>query len=318
MSQNLLTQDHNSELKIIEFLIEEELPDGSSYVGHYGINVAKVVSIIREPSITSLPSQADPSVLGTFNLRGNVLPILDLASWMGKKMIPNPNNKVIVTEFCSVQSAFLVSNVANIHQITWDAIEAPNKYIDIYSNESVTGVLRIGEKVLFILDMEKVLSSLDSRLDMSTAQVDTSKVDDAEQFHLLVADDSSSLRHIIKSALEKSGFRVTTAVSGRDAWDYLMSLEREAQANNQKVTVLVHLLISDLEMPEMDGHALTRKVRATSFTQDLPVILFSSLITDAVREIGVKAGADRQVSKPDLPGLNKIICELLDEKLGRH
>jgi len=318
MSQNLLTQDHNNELKIIEFLIEEELPDGSSYVGHYGINVAKVVSIIREPSITSLPSQADPSVLGTFNLRGNVLPILDLASWMGKKMIPNPNNKVIVTEFCSVQSAFLVSNVANIHQITWDAIEAPNKYIDIYSNESVTGVLRIGEKVLFILDMEKVLSSLDSRLDMSTAQVDTSKVDDAEQFHLLVADDSSSLRHIIKSALEKSGFRVTTAVSGRDAWDYLMSLEREAQANNQKVTDLVHLLISDIEMPEMDGHALTRKVRATSFTKDLPVILFSSLITDAVREIGVKAGADRQVSKPDLPGLNKIICELLDEKLGRH
>ena len=114
MSQNLLTQDHNNELKIIEFLIEEELPDGSSYVGHYGINVAKVVSIIREPSITSLPSQADPSVLGTFNLRGNVLPILDLASWMGKKMIPNPNNKVIVTEFCSVQSAFLVSNVVHI------------------------------------------------------------------------------------------------------------------------------------------------------------------------------------------------------------
>ncbi|MCR4666142.1 MAG: chemotaxis protein [Desulfovibrio sp.] len=317
MSQNSLPQDHNNELKIIEFIIEEELPDGSTYVGHYGINVAKVVSIIRQPGITSLPSQADPSVLGTFNLRGNVLPILDLAAWMGKKMIPNPNNKVIVTEFCSVQSAFLVSNVANIHQITWDAIEAPNKYVDVYSNESVTGVLRIGERVLFILDMEKVLSSLDSRLDMSTAEVDTTKVDDAEQYHLLVADDSSSLRHIIKSALEKSGFRVTTAVSGRDAWDYLRGLEAEAQSKHQKITDLVQLLISDIEMPEMDGHALTRKVRASSFTQDLPIILFSSLITDAVREIGVKAGADRQVSKPDLPGLNKIICELLEEKLPR-
>lgn len=318
MSQNLLHQDHNNELKIIEFLIEEEMPDGSSYVGHYGINVAKVVSIIRQPLITSLPSQSDPSVLGTFNLRGNVLPILDLAAWMGKKMIPNPNNKVIVTEFCSVQSAFLVSNVANIHQISWDAIEAPNKYVDVYSNESVTGVLRIGQKVLFILDMEKVLSSLDSRLDMSTAEVDTSKVDDAEQYHLLVADDSSSLRHIIKSALEKSGFRVTTAVSGRDAWEYLMSLETEAQTKHVPLTSLLHLLISDIEMPEMDGHALTRKIRANPFTHDLPVILFSSLITDAVREIGVKAGADRQVSKPDLPGLNKIICELLEEKLHHH
>ena len=218
MSQSLLHQDHNNELKIIEFLIEEELPDGSTYVGHYGINVAKVVSIIRQPGITSLPTEAGPSVLGTFNLRGSVLPILDLAAWMGKKMVPNPTNKVIVTEFCSVQSAFLVSNVANIHQITWDAIEAPNRYVDVYSNESVTGVLRIGEKVIFILDMEKVLSSLDPRLDMSTAELDTSKVDDAEQFHILVADDSSSLRHIIKSALEKSGFRVTTAVSGRDAF----------------------------------------------------------------------------------------------------
>ncbi|MBQ7585824.1 MAG: chemotaxis protein CheV [Desulfovibrionaceae bacterium] len=313
-----MQQDHNNELKIIEFLIEEELPDGSVYTGHYGINVAKVVSIIRQPGITSLPSQSDSSVLGTFNLRGNVLPILDLAAWMGKKMIPNPNNKVIVTEFCSVQSAFLVSNVANIHQITWDAIEAPNKYVDVYSNESVTGVLRIGQKVLFILDMEKVLSSLDPRLDMSTAEVDTSKVDDAEQFHLLVADDSSSLRHIIKSALEKSGFRVTTAVSGRDAWDYLMSLEPEAQSKHVQLTDLVQLLISDIEMPEMDGHALTRKIRAHHFTQNLPVILFSSLITDAVREVGVKAGADRQVSKPDLPGLNKIICELLDEKLNRR
>ncbi|MBQ7618224.1 MAG: response regulator, partial [Desulfovibrio sp.] len=206
---------------------------------------------------------------------------------------------------------------ANIHQITWDAIEAPNKYVDIYSNESVTGVLRIGEKVLFILDMEKVLSSLDSRLDMSTAEIDTSKVDDADEFHLLVADDSSSLRHIIKSALEKSGFRVTTKVSGRDAWNYLLELQREASATNQPITDFVQLLISDIEMPEMDGHALTRNVRSNAFTKDLPVILFSSLITDAVREIGVKAGADRQVSKPDLPGLNKIICELLEEKLHR-
>ena len=85
MSQNLLHQDHNNELKIIEFLIEEEMPDGSIYTGHYGINVAKVVSIIRQPGITSLPSQTDSSVLGTFNLRGNVLPILDLAAWMGKR-----------------------------------------------------------------------------------------------------------------------------------------------------------------------------------------------------------------------------------------
>ena len=317
MSQNILLSDQNNEIKIIEFLIEEELPDGSRYMGHYGINVAKVLSIINMPGVTALPDQPDPAVLGTFNLRGKVLPILDLATWMGKKMVRSPKNKVLVTEFCSVQSAFLVSNVANIHAITWDKIEAPNKFVQDFSDECLTGVLRIKERVLFILDMEKVLSSLDHRLDMSKAELDTTAVEGAESLKLLVVDDSSSLRHIIKNALEKSGFQVDTANSGVDAWNYLENLEKEAQAKNVPVSDLLQLIISDIEMPEMDGHALTLKIREHAFSRNLPVILFSSLITDAVRAKGVKVGADRQVSKPDLPGLNSIIRELIAEKLHK-
>ena len=316
MSQNSMSVDHSDGLKIIEFLIEEEQPDGTVYTGHYGINVAKVLSIIRKPDITNMPGQEDPSVLGTFNLRGQVLPILDLAAWMGKKMVNHPNTKVLVTEFCSVQSAFLVSNVANIHPITWDRIEPPNKYVQTYS-DCITGVLRIGTRVLFILDMEKILSSLDSRLDMSKAKIDTTPVEGAQRFHLLVVDDSASLRNIIRSALEKSGFQVTTANSGKDAWSQLMALEREAVQKQVPLTDLLQLVISDIEMPEMDGHALTLKIRETPSTKMLPIILFSSLITDAVRDKGVKVGADRQVSKPDLASLNAIIQELIAEKLHK-
>ena len=218
MTQNSLLNVNNNELEIIEFLIEEKQPDGSAYSGHYGINVAKVLEIIRLPSVTSVPSKHDSSVLGTFNLRGKVLPILNLAAWLGKEMASDENNKVIVTEFSGVQAAFLVSSVTSIHRMTWDRIEPPNRYVQAYSRESITGVLRIQDRVLFILDMEKILASLDSTLDMSQVEVDTTPVEGAGQFHLLVADDSSSLRHILKSSLEKSGFQVTVVGSGREAW----------------------------------------------------------------------------------------------------
>ncbi len=317
MSQNSLLNVNNNELEIIEFLIDEKLPDGNVYSGHYGINVAKVLEIIRLPTVTSVPSKHDASVLGTFNLRGKVLPILNLAAWLGKEMASDENNKVIVTEFSGVQAAFLVSTVTSIHRMTWDRIEPPNKYVQTYSRESITGVVRIQDRVLFILDMEKILASMDSSLDMSQVEVDTTPVEGAGEFHLLVADDSSSLRHIIKSSLEKSGFQVTAVASGREAWEFLTKARDEAQNRQQDLTDLVHLVISDIEMPEMDGHELTAKIRENPGTHKLPVILFSSLITDALRDKGVKVGADRQVSKPDLPGLNKIIRELIAEKLHK-
>lgn len=317
MSQNSLLNVNNNELEIIEFLIDEKLPDGNIYSGHYGINVAKVLEIIRLPTVTSVPSKHDASVLGTFNLRGKVLPILNLAAWLGKEMASDENNKVIVTEFSGVQAAFLVSTVTSIHRMTWDRIEPPNKYVQTYSRESITGVVRIQDRVLFILDMEKILASMDSSLDMAQVEVDTTPVEGAGEFHLLVADDSSSLRHIIKSSLEKSGFQVTAVASGREAWEFLTKARDEAQSRQQDLTDLVHLVISDIEMPEMDGHELTAKIRENPGTHKLPVILFSSLITDALRDKGIKVGADRQVSKPDLPGLNKIIRELIAEKLHK-
>ena len=317
MSQNSLLDVSNNELEIIEFLIDEKQPDGKVYSGHYGINVAKVLEIIRLPNITSVPSKCDPSVLGTFNLRGKVLPILNLASWLGKEMATEENTKVIVTEFSGVQAAFMVSSVTSIHRMTWDRIEPPNQYVQTYSRETITGVLRIQDRVLFILDMEKILASLDSTLDMSKVEVDTSPVEGAGQFHLLVADDSSSLRNVMQSSLEKSGFQVTAVGSGRAAWEYLMRAREEAQANGKELTDVLHLIISDIEMPEMDGHMLTAKIRDTPGLNTLPIILFSSLITDALYAKGVKMGADRQVSKPDLPGLNKIIREVIADKLHK-
>lgn len=315
MSLNPLLR--NNELEIIEFLLDEKLPDGRDYTGHYAINVAKVLEIIRMPQVTAMPGTHDPCIMGTFNLRGKVLPLLNLATWLGKDMQRGPNDKVLITEFCGVRTAFLVSSVTSIHRLAWDRIEPPNKYVQAFSHDSITGILRINDRVLFILDMEKIMASLDKSLDMSTMQPEK-PVEMPEHVRLLLADDSSSLRKIVKSFLEKSGYEVTTASNGREAWEYLSNLAQAQsgqKVDSQEIDQLVDLVISDIEMPEMDGHALTSRIRENPALKKLPVVLFSSLITDALRAKGIKVGADHQVNKPDLAGLDKIVKEIMDEKI---
>lgn len=313
----LLSQN---ELEVIEFIIDEKLPDGSDYSGHYAINVAKVLEIIRMPPVTVMPGKHDPSLMGSFNLRGKVMPMLNLATWLGKEMRTTNHDKVLVTEFSGVKSAFTVSSVLSIHRLAWDRIEPPNRYVQAFSRDTITGILRIDERVLFILDMEKILASLDSSLDMS--KMEPEKIRKAsempEQVRLLLADDSSSLRKIVKSFLEKSGYQVTTASNGKEAWEYLSNLAQTQAGQGEhgkELNDLVDLVISDIEMPEMDGHALTSKIRENPALHKLPVVLFSSLITDALRTKGLKVGADHQISKPDLAGLDKIVKEIMDEKL---
>ncbi len=320
MSMNPLLS--TNELEVVEFLLDERQEDGGIYTGHYAINVAKVLEIIRLPQVTAMPGTHDPSVMGSFNLRGKVLPLLNLATWLGKDMAINESDKVLVTEFCGVKAAFLVSSVLSIHRLDWERIEPPNRYVQLFSRDSITGILRIDERVIFILDMEKILASLDKTLDMSRMEPEGGHPEMPEQVRLLLADDSSSLRKIVKSFLEKSGYQVTTASNGREAWEYLSNLAQAQTQSGQGVagselSDIVDLVISDIEMPEMDGHALTSKIRENPALHKLPVVLFSSLITDALRAKGIKVGADRQVSKPDLAGLDKIVKEIMEERLHK-
>lgn len=322
MSQtNILLESGSNELEIIEFYIEEVLPDETVYQGYYGMNVAKVLEIIRRPVITGIPSKHHRAVLGTFNLRGRVLPLVDLALWLGKGLAQNDAQKVIVSEFSGVVTAFLVSGVTRIHRLSWNQVEAPGKYVQAYSNESITGVIRFEDRILFILDMEKIITSMDGNLNMNTiceknSENEDSHVPDAQDFHVLIADDSSSIRNMISSSLERVGYRVTRTGSGKEAWDVLSIWKREAETEKCPITDKVHLIISDIEMPEMDGHALTRLIKADSALGKIPVVLFSSLITDALRHKGQSVGADDQISKPDLPTLTKRVRSIIKNKLG--
>ncbi len=317
MSQtNILLEAGTNELEIIEFFIEDERPDGAMYRGYYGMNVVKVLEIIRRPVVTEVPSKHHKAALGTFNLRGRVLPLVDLALWLGKKARNTENSKVIVSEFSGSVTAFLVSGVTRIHRLTWNQVEAPDAHMQSYTNNSITGVVRLGESIVFLLDMEQIIASMNpmTALRVPADGVAPEKV--GNNWRILIADDSSSIRHAISDTLSRSGFQVTTTASGREAWDMLSLWKQKVENGEGNVSDYVDLLISDIEMPEMDGHNLTRRIKEDPLLKNLPVVLFSSLITDALRHKGASVGADDQISKPDLPSLARRAAELIRARRG--
>lgn len=310
-------QKHQSgnELEIIEFYVDEELEDGSRYRSHFAMNVAKVLEIIRKPVATEVPGKHHEAALGTFNLRNKVLPLVDLGLWLGKKTVDESTHKVIVSEFSGVVTAFVVSGVLRIHRMTWAQVEPPGKHLQSFSHDSVTGVVRLENRIIFLLDMEQVLASMDPsvRLENHVASGDAIN---GNGLHVLVADDSPSIRNTIASCLERAQFTVTKSTCGSEAWTALKDWERKAGEDNRPITDFVNLVISDIEMPEMDGHTLTKMIKTDPAFKSIPVILFSSLISPVVFDQGKKVGADDQISKPDLPQLTTKAHELISRYQG--
>ncbi len=308
---NILLESGTNELEIVEFYLEEQLPSGAKYTGYYGVNVAKVLEIIRMPKVTELPQTPHPCVMGTFNLRNKVVPLVDLCTWLGKQRYQSTADKVVVTEFNSVVNAFRVSGVNRIHRLSWERIDPPSRQVSVFSGESVTGVVRMENRVLFILDMEKIIGDLNPNLalrelDEEEFVEERRELPDKDMvFKVVVADDSGTIRNMMVKSLERAGFEVTAAVNGREAWDILCRLKETVQSEDRPLLDLVHIVISDIEMPAMDGHSLTKRIKEDPVLRQLPVILFSSLITESLRHKGIAVGADEQVSKPDM----KILAE---------
>lgn len=314
MSQtNILLESGTNELEIVEFFLDEVGPDGEAYQGYYGVNVAKVLEIIRMPKITEMPEVNHPSVLGAFNQRSHIIPLVDLSMWLGKQRSQQEDPKVVVTEFNQVTTAFMVSGVTRIHRISWEEVEPPNAYVAALSNNSITGVVKLEGRIVFILDLEKIVADLNPALGLRLD--DTIEWTTEGGYKALVADDSSLVREMLKDLMTKAGFLVETVNNGREAWDRLENIRDRAQEEGRPIWDYVNVLVSDIEMPSMDGHNLTVRVRKDSALKDLPVILFSSLITDKLRHKGVAVGADEQVSKPEVSKLALRAKELIVQRM---
>ena len=328
---NILLETGTNELEIVEFYLDEptnkaaldivaqiagaesqEHSKDGFYRGFYGVNVAKILEIIQVPRVTPLPEVSNPSVLGAFNMRSRVIPLVDLNTWLNKEHIANEGpDKAVVTEFNNTTTAFLVSGVNRIHRISWAEVEAPSAYMSHMSKGCITGLVKLENRIIFLLDLEKIVAELNPNAGMFLDASET--VNTGVRHKALIVDDSSLVRNMLKDLLEEANFDVETVDNGRTAWEQLVVIRDKANAANEPISNYLQLVVSDIEMPGMDGHTLCRQVKEDPTLKGLPVILFSSLITESLRHKGLSVGADEQVSKPEITYLVKRAYELIEE-----
>ncbi|XPV75336.1 MAG: chemotaxis protein [Desulfovibrio sp.] len=311
LHSNILLESGTNELEIVEFHIDEQTEKGERYQGYYGINVAKVLEIIRKPEITRMPEVTHPSVLGAFNLRSRIIPLIDLSHWLGKNTVETGQEKVIVTEFNNTTTAFLVSGVTRIHRISWSEVVSPDEGLGHISGDCISSMVRINDRIIFILDLEGILTEINPALGLENKM--EVRVPEGENYTAYIAEDSHTIREMIKSQLQEAGFTIKSFTNGQLCHDAIMDMKIRAQNEGKSIAEDIHVVVTDIEMPMMDGHTLCRKIKEDKELNNLPVILFSSIITDNLRHKGDTVGADYQISKPQINELAKRSLELIQK-----
>lgn len=311
-TSNILLETGTNEVEILELYIDEE-----GYRGYYAVNVAKVIEIIPVPkSKISPPDSKKGVVSGLFNHRDKVVVLIDLAVWLGKARVENKPCNVLITEFNNTVTAFLVSGVTRIHRVTWEDIKPLDGYMENMS-DAVTGVIELDGKLVFMLDLEKAIAELDPNLALeapSDSQGASVNIHEGRLIRVLHADDSNVIRRNVKTRLEEQGdIAVVSAGNGQEAWDWLVETNNKALAAGSQLSDHVDIVLTDIEMPVMDGYHLCKRIKESAEFQKLPVILFSSLITDKLVHKGESVGADGQFSKPDL-SLIEFIRNLMEKR----
>lgn len=312
---NILLDSGTNELEIVEFYMNEVPRKGGEGFerSYYGINVAKVLEILRLPELTELPEISHPAVLGAFNLRDRIIPLVDLGAWLHKNIVRSDAPKVIVTQFNRITTAFLVSGVTRIHRVSWSGVEAPNVYVSSLAANSITGVVKIEGRIIYLLDMEKIVAELSPQTAPPAPTDETLRERlRRERPRLLVVDDSTLARNLLRDLLVELGAHVTLATNGRQALELLQGWKREAVQSGRPITEYVRAVISDVEMPVMDGHSLTARIREDQILRRLPVVLCSSISSGTLRQQGEAAGADAQISKTEMQTLPEALGRLLD------
>ncbi len=309
MSQSqILLEVGTNELELVEFYIDEA--DG--YRGFYGINVSKVVEISRSQPITAMPQMPHPSVLGAFPFRdGRIVPLIDISKFLNKGGVVSEDPRIIITEFNKTHTAFLVSGVTRIHRISWKQVEAPTPLLLEISGGSITAVVRLEGRVVFVLDAEAIVAAMNPALSVKMDENRMEALPD-RKYHILHADDSVSIRRLVADLLKKEGrFDVTQANDGEEAWNLLLRYKQQAEDNNIPISNLVQGIITDIEMPNLDGLTLCRYIKEDHLLKDIPVGMFSSLISTSLAHKCKSVGADAQFAKPDLQGISDKMYELI-------
>ena len=274
----------------------------------FGINIAKIREIMRAQETKRMPNSHN-FVEGIFKQRGEVITVIDLAKCLNIERTENKSHDIfILTHFNKLNFAFRVESVVGIDRVSWEDIKKPDKVIYSGEDSVATAIAEYKDRLITILDFEKIIADISPETSITLDRLDELGDRVESQKKILVAEDSMMLSNLIIGFLHKSGYKNTVKFNnGKEAWNYLT----EAKESGLPISNYVSCIVSDIEMPLMDGHRLTKLIKTDDELKHIPVILFSSLISDELRIKGQEVGADEQITKPEIVELVNIIDRLI-------
>lgn len=302
MDTNILLESGTNELEILEFKVNGN---------YYGINVAKVKEIMKYQSLTPIPN-GHPNLEGAFNTRGETISIINLAKSLGMKDETDPQRDMfLITSFNYISSGFHVNEVVGIHRVNWSQIIKPDSMISNSRTSVTTGIINIDGKLVLLLDFEKIVADISPEVGIKLSEVEQLGERSVCNAPIIYAEDSQLLSTLIYDGLTKAGYtRVMPTNNGLELWDILQTYKKTGTLKQN-----VACVVTDIEMPQMDGHRLLKLIKNDPELKDIPVIIFSSLINEDMRRKGESLGADAQLSKNEMGEFIKKLDEILRDKV---
>lgn len=298
MDTNILLESGTNELEVLEFTLGDN---------HYGINVAKIREILQYMPVTPVPN-THPSVEGIFMPRDTMITVINLKNCLN---LPQTDEKglFIITNFNKLNVAFHVDQVIGIHRVSWENIIKPDETLTGEHGSTATGVIKMDDRLIVILDFEAIVASISPQTGLRVNDIDEMEARDRSDATILIAEDSALLSKLITECLKKSGYtNLIVEENGQEAWDVIEAMQAKGD-----ITKHLDCIITDIEMPLMDGHRLTKLVKSDAELRDIPVIIFSSLVNEEMRKKGEQFGADAQLTKPEIGKLVEAIDKLIDK-----
>lgn len=296
MDTKILLDSGTNELEVLEFTLGNN---------SYGINVAKIKEIISYQPVTPVPN-SHPSIEGIFMPRDTMITAIDLNNCLQRGQ-SKPGGLFIITNFNKLDVAFHVDSVIGIHRVSWRDIVKPNATINTAEEGVSTGIIKLDSKLIIILDFEKIVTDINPEVGLKITEIDELGERERNDVPILIAEDSALLNKLIVDSLTKAGYtNLIHTQNGQEAYDVIVECKKSGTLKNH-----VQCVITDIEMPIMDGHRLTKLIKDDDVTKDIPVIIFSSLVNDEMYRKGESLGANAQLSKPEIGNLVREIDKLV-------
>ena len=296
MDTKILLENGTNELEVLEFRLD----------GHaYGINVAKIKEIITYEDVTPVPN-AHPSIEGIFMPRDTMITAIDLKNCL-QRGTSEPGGLFIITNFNKLDIAFHVDSVIGIHRVSWQDIIKPGAAVSTTEEGVSTGIIKYEDRLIIVLDFEKIVTDINPETGLKMADIEELGERHRIDVPILIAEDSPLLNKLIVDSLHKAGYaNLIHTENGQQAYDVIQECKREGTLKEH-----VQCIITDIEMPLMDGHRLTKLVKSDEETKDIPIVIFSSLVNEEMKRKGVSLGANAQLSKPEIGNLVRVVDELV-------